>query len=324
MAPVHVVFLYSARFAPVEIHPVVAGAMPANCTIEMVEQNASPARRLEAMRRADVVLAYPGNPSPTELRQAGRLKLFQLMSAGYDWLDLTMFRDAGIPLANNGGANATTTAEHALLLILAALKRLPLHHEAMRRGEWLGMRETASLRELHGKVLGIIGLGRIGRHVARLAVAFGAQVIYFSPARAPIDVEQELNARLVTLEQLLRDADVVSLHASLSAHNRRMIDRQALTLMKPSSILINVARGALVDEAALIEALRSGRIAAAGLDVFEHEPLTGDSPLLALDNVVFTPHVAGVTVDTWGRRLAHACQNIERVMQGEPPLSRVV
>ncbi|MGJ7511997.1 2-hydroxyacid dehydrogenase [Variovorax sp. GT1P44] len=323
MTSAHVVFLYSARFAPVEVLPLVANAMPANCTIDMVEQDEPAARRLAAMERADVVLAYPGNPLPTELRQAKRLKLFQLMSAGYDWLDLTMFRDAGIPLANNGGANATTTAEHALLLMLAALKRLPLHHEAMLRGEWLGMQETANLRELHGKVLGIIGLGRIGRHVARLAVAFGAQVVYFSPARAPKEVELELKTRLVTLEQLLRSSDVVSLHASLSDDNHRMIDGRALALMKPSSILINVARGALVDEAALFEALRSCRIAAAGLDVFEREPLPCDSPLLGLSNVVFTPHVAGVTVDTWSRRLAHACQNIERVMHGEPPLSRV-
>ena len=177
------------------------------------------------------------------------------------------------------------------------------------------------MRELRGKTVGIVGFGRIGREFARIAKGFQANIIYCDAVRAPTSVEQEVGAERLALDDLLQRADVVSVHTPLTAETKGLINARTLGLMKPSAILVNTSRGPVIDEPALIEALRNNRIAGAGLDVFTAEPLETDSPLLSLDNVVLTSHIAGVTLDTWSRRIAFGFANIERVAAGQPPES---
>jgi phosphoglycerate dehydrogenase-like enzyme len=318
-----IVFLYSQRLVPQEIMQMARGMLPPEFTLEWLEQGEAAATRQEKFARADIMFAYPGNPSAADLTVARKLKLFQVLSAGYEWLDLASFKRAGIPVANNGGANAPTVAEHAILLILAVYKKLPLHHNTLRAGQWLGAQETLRMREFRGKTLGIIGFGRIGREVAQIARGFQATVCYYDTVRAPAAVEQALGATFMPFEELLAKADVVSIHTPLTPETKGSINARALGLMKSSAIIINTSRGPVIDEPALLAALREQRIAGAGLDVFVAEPLPADSPFLSLDNVVLTSHIAGVTLDTWSRRLAFSFANAQRVASGQAPESLI-
>jgi phosphoglycerate dehydrogenase-like enzyme len=277
--------------------------------------------RAALVRQADFLLVYA--VPFTDVEGAKKARLLQLLSAGYDKVDTRGLAQIGVPVADNGGANAPTVAEHALLLMLAVLRRLPMHHEALQRGEWLGLTRGLSLRELRGKRVGIVGFGRIGRDVARMVRGFLAEPVYVDAVAAPAGVERELGARRVGLDELLATSDVVTLHTPLNADTLGLIDEAAIARMKPGAILINTSRGPVVDEAALVAALKAGRIAGAGLDVFQEEPIGGDHPLLGMDNVVLTPHVAGTTIDTWTRRIEFGLGNIERVARGEPALSVV-
>lgn len=323
MVEANVVFLHSARFVPPDVMAYLQTFVPPGVRWLPLEQGASAGERRAAFATADVMFAYPGNPGADELANAPRLKLFQLLSAGHDWLDLDVFRRCGIPLAGNEGSNAVSTAEHAVLLMLALLKQLPQHHESTRAGEWLGMARTMQLRELRGKVVGLLGFGNIARHVARRVHAFDARVLYAKPTRAPIEHEQPFGAMHCTLDELLAASDIVSLHAPLNPQTRGLIDARALARMRPGGWLVNTARGALVDEAALADALRSGHLAGAALDAFAQEPPGQGCALLGLPNVVLTPHIAGVTRDTWVHRMTVAWGNVQRVASGQPPAARL-
>ncbi len=252
-------------------------------------------------------------------RAAPELKLVQLLSARYDNADLEAARRAGVPVANNGGANSVAVSEHALLLMLAAYKGLVGQHANTVAGRWRG-NAMPRQRELAGKTLGIIGLGNIGKKTARLAAAFGMAVQYYDIARLSEAAEDALGVRFRLLPEILRAADIISLHVPLNDTTKGMIGADQLALMQPSAILVNTSRGPVVDEAALLAALAEGRLAGAGLDVFAEEPPPADHPLFALDNVVLTPHVAGPTVESTTARLRNAFDNIQRVARGEPPL----
>ncbi len=252
---------------------------------------------------------------------APKLKLLQLLSAGYDRIDIEAARRAGVPVCNNGGANSVAVAEHALLLMLAVCRRLTWQHGMVASGRWRG-NDVAGVQlfELHGRTLGIIGLGTIGKKVARLARAFGMQVQYYDTARLTEDQADALGVRFRLMSELLRTSDIVSLHVPLTPRTRGMFGQAELRLMQPSAYLINTCRGPVVDEAALIGALRDGRIAGAGLDVFEREPPEVDNRLFGLDNVILTPHFAGPTADNQYTRFRNAFDNVQRVSRGERPL----
>jgi len=254
-------------------------------------------------------------------RAAPRLKLVQLLSAGYDRCDIEAARRAGVPICNNGGANAVAVAEHALLLMLAVSRRMVWQHASVAAGRWRG-NDPASVKlfELRDRTLGIVGLGTIGKKVARLAQAFGMRVIYFDVARLSEDREDALDVRFRLLDELLRGSDIVSLHVPLLDATRHMIDARALRLMKREAYLVNTCRGPVVDEAALHAALADGTIAGAGLDVFEREPPAPANPLFALPNVVLTAHMAGPTWDNQYSRFRNAFDNVQRVARGDPPL----
>jgi phosphoglycerate dehydrogenase-like enzyme len=254
-------------------------------------------------------------------RSAPRLRLIQLLSAGYDRVDIDAARRADIPVCNNGGANAVAVAEHAVMLMLAVSRRLLWQHSMVASGRWRG-NDVASVRlyELYGRTLGIVGLGTIGKKVARLAKAFGLDVQYYDILRQTEDEADSLGVRFRLLNELLRSSDIVSLHVPLAPLTRHMIGARELKLMKPTAYLINTCRGPVVDEVALYEALTDGTIAGAGLDVFEQEPPQTNNKLFGLDNVVLTPHFAGPTWDNQYSRFRNAFDNVQRVARGEKPL----
>ena len=302
-----------------EVGEIARAMAPAGFDL-ILTQAASPAFAA-ALPAASYIVCYPSVVLDGAFyRAAPRLKLVQLLSAGYDAVDLEAARAAGVPVANNGGANAISVAEHALMLMLAVARRLVWQHGGVSGGRWRGNGPAPRMYELFGKTLGIIGLGTIGKKVARLARAFGMHVEYYDIARLSEEVEDALGVRFRLLRELLRRADVVSLHVPLNASTQAMIGAGELALMKSSAILINTARGAVIDERALCAALSAGNIFGAGIDVFDPEPPRADSALLALPNVVLTAHFAGPTWDNHVARFRNAFDNVERVERGEAAL----
>ena len=316
-----IVFLYKSASVPDLILERMRAGTPEGFELTLCEQAMPAGERRAAVAAAHYLVLYSVNFD--DLDVAKNVRLLQLLSAGYNHIDVEALARAGIPVADNGGANAPTVAEHALLLMLAVFRKLPLHHGALQRGEWVGLREGLGLRELRGKQVGIVGFGRIGRDVARMVNGFLAHAVYADAIAAPAEVERELGAKRLDLDELLATSDVVTLHTPLNDATRALIDARALGRMKRSAILINTSRGPVVNEADLVAALTQGQIAGAGLDVFEHEPIGADHPLLGLDNVVLTPHIAGTTIDTWTRRLEFGFGNVQRVANGDAPLSVV-
>lgn len=272
---------------------------------------------------ADFLILFPGHIAEPVVRAAKNVKLIQLVSVGFDQMDLGLCKELGIPVANNGGTNALDVAEHTIAMILALYRRFVEMDHNVRTNNWRGIDSGGTTYCIDGKTVGLIGLGQIGQRVARLLRAFGATVIYYDAFPAKPEVEQELGVARVELETLLQRADVVSLHVPLNDSTKGLINARTLGLMKPNAILVNTCRGPVVDEAALTLALQNGQIAGAALDVLIQEPPAADNSLLKLDNVLFTPHTAGVTRDTWARRGKFIFANLQRVLAGEKPLASV-
>jgi phosphoglycerate dehydrogenase-like enzyme len=274
-----------------------------------------------ALGAAQYMVCYPNVKMPDAFyRAAPRIKLVQLLSAGYDNVDLDAARRAKVPVCNNGGANAISVAEHALMLMLTVSRKVIWQHRSVSAGRWRGNEVAPQMYELFNKTLGIVGLGTIGKKVARLARAFGMHVQYYDIRRLSEDAEDALGVRFRLLRELLKTSDIVSLNVPLNASTRGMIGAEELALMRPSAILVNTARGPVVDEGALYRALSAGKLFGAGLDVFDTEPPPSDNPLLKLDNVVLTAHFAGPTWDNHVARFRNAFDNVQRVHRGELPL----
>ena len=252
-------------------------------------------------------------------RSAPKLKLVQLLSAGYDRVDVEAARKAKVPVANNGGANAIAVSEHAILLMLAVLKRLVSFHNDVVAGKWRPSIADPPVYEMSGRTLGIVGLGNIGKKVARRAAAFDMRVQYYDIARLSEDQEDALGVRFVLFTELLRTSDIVSLHVPLDDTTRNLIGARELAMMKKSAVIINTCRGPVIDESALYKALKDRQIAAAGLDVMVEEPPSPNHPLFTLPNVTLTPHSAGPTWENWTARFRNGFDNIERVAAGLAP-----
>lgn len=252
-------------------------------------------------------------------RAARKAKFIQYMSSGFGQLPVATLDELGVPVAQMK-AHSISVAEHAVTLMLTVLRRVPASMALLREGKWRPDLDEMSYAELYGKTVGIVGLGNIGRWIGKIVHhGFGAEVIFHDNAEIPLTVSELVPARAVTLNELLGRSDIVSLSLPLNAQSNRMIGRDQLALMKRSGVLVNVGRGEVVDEAALADALRDGRIAGAGLDVFAREPLDLESPLLRLDQVVCTPHMAGVGWENVERRIATVWRNIDTVLQGGVP-----
>lgn len=252
---------------------------------------------------------------------APNLKLVQLLSAGYDRCDIEAARRAGVPICNNGGANSTAVSEHAILLMLAVSRRIVWQHTNVAAGRWRGNNvDDVKLYELKGRTLGIVGLGIIGKKTASLARAFGMNVQYYDITRLSEEHADGIGVKFALFEELLKTSDIVSLHVPLSKDTRHMMGAAQFAMMKPTAYLVNTCRGPVVHEPSLIEALSSGTIAGAGLDVFDQEPPPPNNPLFALQNVVLTAHLAGPTWDNQYTRFRNAFDNCQRVIRGDKPL----
>jgi phosphoglycerate dehydrogenase-like enzyme len=290
------------------------GVHPANLTEE---------QQIRLVEDADFMILFTNRPSDAVLRSARQLKLIQMVGAGYDGMNMDLCREMGIPVANNGGTNAIDAAEHTLMLMLAVYRRLPEMDRNVRGDRWRAIDSGATTYTIDGKTVGIVGLGNIGQRVARLLKPFGPELIFFDAFPPPVDVQRSLGIGRVSLDELLQRSDIVTLHVPLLPSTHHLIGARELAMMKPTATLINTCRGPVVDEAALTEALQRRQICSAGLDVLAKEPPDPDNPILQLDNVVFTPHAAGVTYDTWSRRGEFIFQNLQRVWAGEKPLAAV-
>jgi phosphoglycerate dehydrogenase-like enzyme len=253
--------------------------------------------------------------------KAPRLKLVQKVGVGVNTIDLDAARRHGVAVCNMPGTNTAAVAEMALALMLAALRRLPRFDRGARTaaGWALPSGSEASLGEIGGRTVGLVGAGAVPRRLAPILAAMGAEVIYWSRA-----ARAEMTAEHVGFDALLARADILSLHLPLTAETERLLGPDAFARMKPGVILVNTARGGLVDEAALIAALDAKRVAVAALDVLAAEPPGDDHPLLARDDVIATPHVAWLTAETWERSLGVARENVRRALAGMPLLHRVV
>ncbi|MFC5805411.1 2-hydroxyacid dehydrogenase [Streptomyces formicae] len=274
-----------------------------------------------ALRDAHVVITGLGPVTADHIAAAPALELIQCASHGYDYIDLDAARARSVPVCNIGssGAEKQNVAEQTFALMLALAKQLVPAHTALVDADWALPRLQRSITELSGKTLGIVGLGHIGEEVARRAVAFNMTVLYAGPRRAPEETESRLGgARHVPLDELLRASDYITLHAPLTAATRHLIDADRLALLKPTAFLVNTARGALVDQEALADALTAGTLAGAGIDVFDPEPPPPTLRLLTSPNVVLSPHVAGVTRQTLIRIALAAVQNVTEHMEGKP------
>jgi phosphoglycerate dehydrogenase-like enzyme len=253
---------------------------------------------------------------------AGKLRFIQSISAGTDQYDKTLLRDKGIRLASAAGVNAEAVAEHAMALILALYRRLPEARDNQHARRWRGMVSEIAAREdqLTGKTLLVVGLGRIGERLARLAKAFDMRVV--ATRRNPDTGATAADAVYGAdrLHRLLGEADVVALTCPLTPETENLIDGAALAAMKPAAHLINVARGRVVNEPALVAALREGRIAGAGLDVAREEPLPAASPLWSIPNVLITPHTAGETQRYEDAVIDILLENLDRLWRGETTL----
>ncbi|GAB3262588.1 D-isomer specific 2-hydroxyacid dehydrogenase family protein [Arthrobacter pigmenti] len=269
---------------------------------------------------SDADFLISGVNVPEEVfRAAKNVKFIQYMSSGYGQLPVSVLDDLGVPVAQMK-THSISVAEHALTLMLTVLRRIPASMQALREGKWREDLDETSYSELYNKTVGIVGLGNIGRWVGKiLHHGFGANVVFYDNAEIPLTVSELVPARPVSLEELMTVSDVVCLSLPLNAQSSKLIGRDELALMKWSSILVNVGRGEVLDEGALIQCLSEGRIAGAGLDVFDREPLDIASELLDMEQVVCTPHMAGVGWENVQRRIETVWQNFYAALNGEIP-----
>jgi len=270
----------------------------------------------------DVVVdegSFGGRTDLVEMAHAADVKLWQCLANGIDHVDVATFRRLKFPLANTSGTlSGIALAEHAMFLMLSFARKYAEHETSIQKRAICDPVCT----ELSKATLGIVGLGASGRELATRAAAFGMKILGVEPMEIEKETLAELGIESVVkpgqLGEILPEVDYLSIHVPLAEETRHLIDKKALELMKPSSVLINVARGPIVDEDALLEVIQAGRIRGAGLDVFANEPVEPEHPLLQLDNVLVTPHIAGVTTGTARRRGEAAVENIQRLVRGEP------
>jgi phosphoglycerate dehydrogenase-like enzyme len=277
-----------------------------------------------ALEQADILLNGWSRVPKELLERAPKLRLVQTTAVGINHIDMAAATEQGIQVANGATTNAVAVAEHTMLLILAVYRRLIASHRGVLQGRWPQSElYDRGVFELSGKTVGLIGFGDIGQTVARLLTGFGTRTLYYRRSRLPVAQETALHATYATLDQLLATSDIVSLHVPLAPDTYHLLGRRELKLMRSSAIVVNVARGNVVDEAELIAALTDGRLAGAGLDVMEQEPLPAQHPFLSMDNVVLTPHLGGASREAVRRVIALACENIRRVTLGQPPMNVV-
>ena len=310
--------VFVARRIPEDgVQPIVAA-----CDARVWEDDLPPPRAvlLEAIRGCDGVLTLLTDKVDDEFLDAAgpQLKVVSNYAVGFDNIDVPAVTRRGIPAGNTPGVLTETTADLAFALLMAAARRLPEGDRYVRDGKWKTWGPLLLLGpDVHGATIGIVGFGRIGQAMAKRARGFGMTVLYQDIHRVDPAVEAEFAATHLPLEELLPRADFVSLHTNLTPETRGLIDAEKLSWMKPNAVLVNTSRGPVIDHAALAEALKSGRIFAAALDVTDPEPIPMDDPLVGLDNCLIVPHIASASRATRGKMAEMAAANLLAGVRGE-------
>jgi phosphoglycerate dehydrogenase-like enzyme len=309
--------LYLSHATP-EVYAIIRSAVPAGFELVTLERDDDEERRRKVADCEVMIVAATALRKPV-IDAATRLVLVHHQGVGWqDTTDHEALRVRGIPLALTPEGTTIGVAEHTVLLMLAALKLLPHADRELREGRFHVNALRPASREIQGLTIGYVGMGRIAQAVAKRLAGFDVRGLFFDPA-----VEAHEGLARVPLDTLLAQSDIVTLHVPLTPQTRHLIGREQLARMKRGAYLVNTARGGLVDEAALLEALRSGHLAGAALDVFEQEPMPASHPLYALPNVVLTPHISAGTRDALATKMAALFANVERFFRGEPLRNRV-
>ncbi len=320
MTPWTVLYLNRANEV---LYRVIRDECPAGLSPLFLETGS--AEEIDAkLPEADAILIADAALTAEMIQQAVKLKLVQHQGVGHERIDKQALAKAGAALALCPAGTAEGVGEHTVLLILAVLKRLVEAHNSMMRGEWKMWDLRPLTRDLGGKTVGLFGFGRTGRAVGKRLRSFDVRLLACDPYITLTDAERaEYGVTLVDKPALLREADIVSCHVPLTDETRHLIGRPELAQMRPGAVLINVSRGGVIDQEAVAEALRSGRLMGGGFDVYSPEPPGADLPLRGLDNVVLTPHVAAGTLDAFRTKMQFSLANIARFRAGAEPLERV-
>lgn len=313
-------YVYEER-VPLPLRELVLSHIPLNeFDVETMTYKTDLNEQKQKLSRADVVLFAPGRFLSDEVMESARnVKLMQLWSSGYDKFNISAATKYGIPVANNGGANACSVAEHTVLLMLAVNKWLPDSHRRTINGEWSGNSHGLDMFLLNHKKLGIIGFGNIGRQVARKVLGFDMDVRYYDVNRLDNEKEKELGVSFASFEDIISESDIITLHLHANETTKNIISKQQLDKMKKNAIIINVSRASLINQQALYDALANHKIHGAGLDVYNVEPTVAGDRLLLLPNVVATPHMAGSTYDTYSMVMDRVIDNFRCVSKGGTP-----
>jgi len=289
-----------------------------------VDPTSSPEELIEALKDADAAVPWLASIPLDIAEQLPKLKLVQLLTAGYDSVDVIGLSKLGIKVANNGGSNAISVSEHAMTLMLSVYRRMMESWDNTRYGKWRdGIDQLPVRTEINGKTVGIIGFGNIGRQVARRLSGFDCEVLYHDAIELMPGRDQELGGQAVELDHLLRVSDIVTVHVPLNSSTRGMMGAREFSLMKKTAIFINTCRGPVHNETDLIKALQEGEIAGTGLDVLEVEPTDPNNPLLSIPTAIVTPHWAGGTGEGNERAVVFALSNLERLVEDRKLLSVV-
>ena len=296
---------------------IIQGELPDGFDICFLPEQTQEAL-MEEVRDVDYILAGGRLMISKEvLDNAKRLKMIQRSGVGLDALDLDAIKSYGIPLYVNQGVNAESVAEHTLLLILACLRKLPSINQNTKNGIWKKQEQGVQTSELRGKTVGIVGMGNIAKTLVSLLKPFHTNILYSDLVQMPSEFETENNMKFVDISELLSRSDIVTIHCALTNTTRGLINSESIRMMKSGSILINTSRGGIVDPAALAYGLSTGHLSYAALDVHEEEPIPENYPLKELDNVILTPHIAGVTADSFRAMMHDAFRNIECFDKGD-------
>jgi len=292
--------------------------------VVVADPTGSPGELIEALKDADMAIPWLASIPVDVAENLPKLKLIQLLTAGYDSVDVVALNKLGIAVANNGGSNAISVSEHAMTLMLSVYRRMMDSWDNTRDGKWRdGIDQLPVRTEINGKTVGIIGFGNIGRQVARRLSGFDCEILYHDLIELMPGRDQELGAQGVELDHLLRVSDIITVHVPLNSSTRGLMGAREFGLMKKTAIFINTCRGPVHNESDLIKALQDDEIAGAGLDVLEQEPTDPNNPLLSMPNAVVTPHWAGGTGEGNERAVVFALSNLERLAEDRKLLSVV-
>jgi len=311
-----IAFCFNPAYVPDEVIDIARKSLPDGFELIAIGKDHPQEEKLAIYERADFLMEFSADPTPAEFEALKKVRFIQLLSAGYNNFNMAIANQKKIPVANNHG-NCIAVAEFTLLLILALLRKLPVHHNTTKEGRWLEHNLMVEMGELAGRTVGIIGMGFVGREVARRVSGFDARIVYSDIRRLSTEQEETLGLTFVSLENLLQEADIITLNLALTPNSKNLIGRKEFEMMKKTAILINTARAGIVDQDALYKALYSRRIAGAAVDVYPQEPPDPNDKIFLLDNVIFTPHMAGASLDTWGRRIRIGYENFRKIAAGE-------